>query len=545
MVKKKIAAALCVCMASSVFLTSGAFHAAAAGSFGQAEAAAQKKSGGSDALDGDLKDTKDEISDIKAVRKTAQERLESLKNDKSDLEAYIQELDQNLTEVQEILERVLSAMETTEAEIAKTQASLESARQAERDQYEAMKLRIQFMYETGEVQYLEVLLEAQSITDFLNRAEYISGMLEYDRDMLIQYQQTCQEIADAEAALERDYADLEELKKVNEESKQDLETLMYVKNTELDEYTLQIHEAENEIDSYTKALKAQEDLMKQIEAQIRKQEQEEERRRKEEELRRKEEESRRQEEENKKTSEAETEGTTAGPSEGSTAESTPDFTEGTTSSEAESSGETAPDSTEGTTSGAAESSGETTPGATEGTTPNVTQESTEGTTPAPTQESTEETTTPSTEGNGGSVSKPEEPEKPSAVTFQWPIPASSRITSPFGKREPPLPGMSDFHKGVDVGAKTGTKIYAAAAGTVVISQYNYSAGNYIMISHGNGVYTVYMHCSKLLVEVGDKVQQGDNIGLVGSTGYSTAPHLHFGVRVDGEYKNPLNYVSAP
>lgn len=294
--------------------------------------------------------------------------------------------------------------------------------------------------------------------------------------------------------------------------------------------------------------------MQQIEAQIRRQEEEEARRKKEEEeQRRKEEESQRQEEENQKTSEAITEEAPAGSDEKDvTTAPTEESTQETTTAPAETSAQettTAPaeESTQETTTAPAEENTQETTTApaetsTQETTVAPTETSTQETTAAPTETSAPETTTAPTEANGGSASKPEEP---SAITFQWPIPASSRITSPFGNRKAPLPGMSDFHKGVDVGAKTGTKIYAAAAGTVVISQYNYSAGNYIMISHGDGIYTVYMHCSKLLVEVGDKVEQGDNIGLVGSTGYSTAPHLHFGVRVNGEYKDPLNYVSVP
>jgi murein DD-endopeptidase MepM/ murein hydrolase activator NlpD len=78
---------------------------------------------------------------------------------------------------------------------------------------------------------------------------------------------------------------------------------------------------------------------------------------------------------------------------------------------------------------------------------------------------------------------------------------------------------------------------------VVTASYQAAAGNYIMISHGNGIYTVYMHCSKLSVSVGENVAKGQVIGSVGSTGVSTGPHLHFGVSVNGTYVNPLNYVS--
>ena len=96
---------------------------------------------------------------------------------------------------------------------------------------------------------------------------------------------------------------------------------------------------------------------------------------------------------------------------------------------------------------------------------------------------------------------------------------------------------------MDIGASTGADILAAASGEVIISTYSYSAGNYIMINHGGGVYTVYMHCSQLLASVGEQVKQGQVIAKVGSTGYSTGPHLHFGVRTGGTYVNPLNYVS--
>lgn len=127
--------------------------------------------------------------------------------------------------------------------------------------------------------------------------------------------------------------------------------------------------------------------------------------------------------------------------------------------------------------------------------------------------------------------------------FSWPIPASTRITSDYGVYESVRNNVA--HNGVDIGAPTGTPILAAYSGTVVISRYSATAGNYIMIAHGDGLYSVYMHASKLLVEEGDKVTTGQQIALVGSTGNSTGPHLHFGVRVNGSYVNPWQYVSLP
>lgn len=130
-----------------------------------------------------------------------------------------------------------------------------------------------------------------------------------------------------------------------------------------------------------------------------------------------------------------------------------------------------------------------------------------------------------------------------ASGFIWPCPSSRRITSYFGPRQAPVAGASTYHKGIDVGASSGSAIVASASGRVTTAAYSSSAGNYVVISHGNGISTVYMHASALYVSEGDVVSQGQKIAAVGSTGYSTGPHLHFGVIVNGSYVNPLNYVN--
>ena len=124
----------------------------------------------------------------------------------------------------------------------------------------------------------------------------------------------------------------------------------------------------------------------------------------------------------------------------------------------------------------------------------------------------------------------------------WPCPSSKKITSGFGKRKSPTKGASSNHQGIDISAPTGTTVISAAAGEVVISTYSYSAGNYIMINHGSGIFTIYMHLSKKIADVGQEVSQGQKIGEVGSTGYATGPHLHFGIRKNGSYVNPLTFV---
>ena len=127
--------------------------------------------------------------------------------------------------------------------------------------------------------------------------------------------------------------------------------------------------------------------------------------------------------------------------------------------------------------------------------------------------------------------------------FRWPCPASHRITSGFGNRTAPVKGASTYHKGIDIGASSGSAIVAASSGRVTTATYSSSAGNYVVISHGGGISTVYMHASALYVSEGDTVSAGDTIAAVGSTGFSTGPHLHFGVIVNGSYVNPSGYVN--
>ena len=125
----------------------------------------------------------------------------------------------------------------------------------------------------------------------------------------------------------------------------------------------------------------------------------------------------------------------------------------------------------------------------------------------------------------------------------WPSQASTRITSPFGWRYLSLLGGRNYHTGVDIGAAGGTNILAANSGKVIKAGWNNSYGYMVMIDHGGGIVTLYAHSSKLLVKTGDVVARGQAIALIGSTGQSTGNHLHFEVRVNGAYQNPLNYIT--
>jgi murein DD-endopeptidase MepM/ murein hydrolase activator NlpD len=131
----------------------------------------------------------------------------------------------------------------------------------------------------------------------------------------------------------------------------------------------------------------------------------------------------------------------------------------------------------------------------------------------------------------------------STGTYIWPSADSTYVTSLFGGRTHPIFGTYKNHNGIDIGASYGTAIYASDSGTVVTSEYSYSYGNYVMIAHGNGRYTLYAHMSERHCKVDDKVSQGDTIGLVGSTGYSTGPHIHFEIIENGVRIDPLQFFS--
>ena len=374
------------------------------------------------AASGELEDAREQMSALEEEKERVEGALQDLESLKSDTAAYVQQLDGELSAVSEGLVRLGGGITAKEEEIGQAQERLAQAKAQEESQYASMKLRIQYMYENGQTSTLETILDAGSISELLNRAEYASQIAAYDRRMLTAYGEAKEAVRLEEETLETERQSLLALEESTRAKENSLNELMTAKTAQLDAYEAQISQAEGELDQYNADIAAQEQLMQEIEA----------------ELRRREEEARKQ---------AQAQGQTY---------ETADL------------------------------------------------------------------------GN---------------ISFIWPCPSSSRITSSFGDRESPTEGASSNHKGVDIGASTGSDILAAAGGQVVISTYSYSAGNYIMIDHGGGVSTVYMHCSELLAQAGDEVSQGQVIARVGSTGYSTGPHLHFGIRSGGSYVNPLSYVS--
>ncbi|MCR5684573.1 MAG: peptidoglycan DD-metalloendopeptidase family protein [Lachnospiraceae bacterium] len=124
----------------------------------------------------------------------------------------------------------------------------------------------------------------------------------------------------------------------------------------------------------------------------------------------------------------------------------------------------------------------------------------------------------------------------------WPLPGDHRTYSKFGYRKAPTKGASTYHQGWDIGGEFGAPIVSVLAGTAIEVSYNSSAGNYVKVEHQKGFVTVYCHLSKQTVNKGDYVRQGQTIGLCGSTGVSTGPHLHFSVKVNDVYVDPDPYI---
>lgn len=340
----------------------------------------------------------------------AQQKDKELKAQKEAAQAEKNALAAELQTVLAEVEKTKTDIEAKQMEIAQKEEELMYAQIDENNQYESMKKRIKYMYENGNTQFIEILFESKSIGDFLNNAEYIEKISEYDRQMLIEFQEIVKMIEEQQKVLEEERKQLEELQATLAVQQGNLESLISSKSAE-------IAELEGEIADNLKALQAaiaeQERLRQEA------------------------------------------------------ANQTPN---------------------QGTSSGTA------------------------GPSIAP--------------SGSGRLSNP----CPSAY-----------ISSEFGGRKSPGGIGSTNHKGRDYAAGSGSPIYAAASGTVTTVSWNVARGYYVVINHGD-LATLYQHCSATYVSVGQQVSVGQNIAAVGSTGYSTGPHLHFEVHVGGTPVDPRYYL---
>lgn len=349
------------------------------------------------------------LTDIKKMK-------QELEKSKNNLEQYIVQLDSNLNVVNAKIDELQTTIDQKTLDIEVTTQELNEALEIEENQYEAMKVRIRFMYEQGDTFYLEALLGADSFGDILNRADYFEDVASYDRKKLEEYMLNRQLIELCKQELELEKELLEEAKLAQEAEQENLEELIESKEQQITAYEADITNKEEAIKQYEDDIAIQTEIITQLEAAVA-------------------EEKRKLLEENGQV---------------------------------------------------------------------LTYD-------------------------GG--------------MFKWPAPSYTRISSEFGNRTHPTLGVVLFHNGLDMAAPGGSKILAAYDGKVVAADYSATMGNYIMIDHGDNLYTVYMHASALYVSKGDVVIKGEHIAAVGSTGRSTGNHLHFSVRLNGSYVNPWNYFS--
>ena len=357
-------------------------------------------------------DTED---DIKAAEQKADElesQKEAAESEKAELAA---QLDTIIADMEDTQEKLVAK----EEEVEQVENELIQARIDAQDQYESMKVRIKFMYEGGNTQLIEMLFESESMGDFLNKAEYISKISEYDRNELIRYQDTVKRVEEKEARVQAEYDELSNLQEQLVSQQAEVESL-------IESNAAQIADIQSQINANEKTL----------------------------------------EELKEKAAEAE----------------------------------------------------------------RIRQE----------QLAAAQASQSSGGGGGSSVSRPSTGNVVSGNGyFTHPCPGYTYQSSYFGEiREFEVGG----HKGNDYAAPTGTPTYAAAAGTVTIAGYSPSAGNWVVINHGNGLTTKYMHHSALCVSAGQHVEKGQQIGYVGSTGQSTGPHLHFQVEEYGVPVSPDKYL---
>ena len=384
---------------------------------------------------GTVNDEKNKLSDLQNQKQQAQNENNKLQKSKSDAQEYIQSVDKKLTNLATEMYKTNQKLSKTEDKISKTQKELNNAQVSINEQYEDMKLRIKYMYENGDTQMIDLIFNSKSITDFLNKAEYITELSQYDRDML------------------NEKKNLQTIQAQQKSDQTKLTNLSESKQQELKNYEDLIAHNEATSDELEAEISAQEKRVASVEEQSKNQAA--------------------AEQANKAAAEKARREAAAKKQQAASSNSSTSNTSSNTGS------------------------------------------------------NTTDTSNSGNSGSSGTVS---------GGGFTWPLPGHTTISSGYGYRG------SEFHKGIDIPASAGTTIVAAGSGTVEWANYSTTAGNWIGINHGNGVYSVYMHMSALLVSAGTKVSAGQSIGLVGNTGASQGNHLHFAVRKNGAYVNPWDYL---
>lgn len=210
---------------------------------------------------------KKELAETQKQLNAINGQASGLEGKKDAIDEEIDELDGTLVELMSSISLLEDEIETKKEEIDQAQADLDAAIAKEREQYEAMKKRIKFMYEKGEVTYAQLLFEAKSISDMMNKADYIEKLYEYDRKLLTEYQETCRQVAELKEALEEEKADLEAEEYELKEEQEALEEALEEKKAEAENYEVQIAQIRQSAAAYKALVKQQTAQIKQLEAE--------------------------------------------------------------------------------------------------------------------------------------------------------------------------------------------------------------------------------------------------------------------------------------
>lgn len=222
----------------------------------------------------EMEDAKKHVSALEEEKKQVEDTLNQLESLKADTAVYVKALDGNLAKLSDELKQLEQRIGEKENQIERTQAQLEKAREAEAQQYSAMKLRIKYMYENGQTSFVEMMMDSGSISELLNRGEYVCRIAEYDRRKLREYGEIKDEVAAKEQALNEEHESLLALQDTTRAKQQSVKRLMVSKQEELAAVQSRIATAQNELDQYTADIKAQEEQMKRIEAEMKRREEE-------------------------------------------------------------------------------------------------------------------------------------------------------------------------------------------------------------------------------------------------------------------------------
>ena len=336
-------------------------------------------------------------------------KLEYVQEELSDTLLKVQETEDKIMQYEKDIEELATKMENLQKSIDEANIALTESEQTYQEKSNLLAKRLVAMYEAGETQYLDILLNSRDITDFISRYYVIQEIAEYDSILIHQIEEEKNNLEITKQKLEKEQGELKIIKSKSEQTSIVLSNMKTLQQSYVDDLT----EGEKILqEQLTEYKKEQEEIERQIEL------------------------------------------------------------------------------------------------ATNAIDPDI-------------------------QYTGGEM--------------LWPVAISgTAITSNYGVREHPIQGVVREHTGIDIGnTPLGSPVVAAADGVVTYAGWLGGYGNCVMINHGDGIVTLYGHGNKILTTVNTEVKPGDVIMEVGSTGNSTGPHLHFEVRVNGEYTNPLNFVKVP